>query len=163
MQFSLCSSVFFMANFFVLERYLNDHSNQTLDGSLVDSQMHENGMTHSMENICSEPLTVHSQSDQSDVTTLEKNEEVKLEVTGIVPENNGDHCELPIEDIKHNITTMLHDHHENNETKSLDCNSLMYVEVKNVFSLCENNVTSQVCHSICNHLLGISYSCNDTQ
>jgi len=159
-------------------RLLSDLSNETLDNSLVNSRGQESGNTCSIENVCSEARTVHRQSDQSDVTILEKNEDVKPkigeivivhesvacelpediialrhhynearalecnqsdvtileknedikpDVNEIVLENEGDLCELFHEDLKQNINTTFH-----------ECNSLASIEVKNDIFLCGN-------------------------
>jgi len=82
----------------VLVRLLSDLSNNTLDNSLVNSRGQESSNTRSMENICSEVQTVHSQSDQSDVKILEKNDDVKPTMSEIAIVHESDACELP-EDI----------------------------------------------------------------
>jgi len=95
-----------------------------------------------MDDVCSELLTVHSEYDRSDVMMFDKNEDVKLVVIEIVPQNVGDACELSHEDIKQEFTTAFHDNNERNETNSMD--SLMSIEQKNVFALCENMGDCQV-------------------
>jgi len=62
-----------------------------------------------------------------------------VEVDEIVSNNEGDICKLLHEDIERDINKTIHDHNESNETNSMECgNSLMSIEVKNVFSLCDN-------------------------
>jgi len=164
-----------------------------LEKSLVEnSRVQDSGRTHSMtfDDVRSQPLTVHGEHDQSDVTMTEKiadvkpkiseiiivnesnacelpedtialryhyneakamecdqsdvtilgrNEDVKLEINEIVLENEGDICKLLHEDTKQDINTTIHDYIKSNETKSMECNnSVMSIEVKNVFSLCKN-------------------------
>jgi len=110
-----------------------------LGKSLVSCQVSESYNTRSMENVCSEVQTVHSQSDHSDVLILEKNVDIKLEVKEIVFNNDHDPCKSLPADIKQEITTTFQDHNESNETRSIECsNSVMSIEVKNVFSMCDN-------------------------
>jgi len=88
----------FLLIVFVLVQLLSDLSNDTFDNSLVNSRVQESGNICSTENVCSEVQTVHSQSDQSDVTILEKSEDVKSKISEIIKVNESDVCELP-EDI----------------------------------------------------------------
>jgi len=88
----------FLLFVFVLELLLNDLGNEAIDNSLINSGGQESSNTCSMENVCSETRTVHSQSDRSDVTILEKNEDVKPTISEILIVHESDACELP-EDI----------------------------------------------------------------
>jgi len=86
-----------VSNMFVLlaERNFNNIclNNDALDNSLVNSRGQESCNTCSMENVCSEVQTVHSQSDQSDVTILEKND-FNPEICEIVDSIEGNASEL---------------------------------------------------------------------
>jgi len=88
----------FLLFVFVLELLLNDLGKEAIDNSLINSGGQESSNTCSMENVCSETRTVHSQSDRSDVTILEKNEDVKPTISEILIVHESDACELP-EDI----------------------------------------------------------------
>jgi len=159
-------------------RLLSNLSNDALGNSLVNSQGQESGNTCSMENVCIEVQTLHCQSDQSDVTILEKNEDIKPTISEIVIVNESVACELPEdtialrhhytetramecdlsditilvknEDIKPEVNEIVlknegvlckllrEDIKQNINTTFHECNSLVSIEVKNVFSLCEN-------------------------
>jgi len=123
----------------VLVRLLSDLSNEMLDNSLVNSRGQENGNTCSMENVCSEVQTVQSQSDHYDVTIIDNDIDIKPEVKEIFLNIDRDLCKSLPAGMKQEITATFQNHNESKETKLIECsNSLMSIEVKNVFSLCDN-------------------------
>jgi len=110
----------FLLIVFVLVRLHSDLSNETLDNSLANSRMQESGNTCSMENVCSEVQTVHSQSDQSDVTMLGKNEDVKSKNSELIIVNESVACELP-----EDIISLRHHYNETMECDKSDVTILL--------------------------------------
>jgi len=96
----------------VLEQNLNDLSNDTLDSPLVDSRVLDSGSTRSMDDVGGELLTLNRQSDQCDVTMLEKVVDVKPKINEIVIVNESVACELP-----EDIIALLHAY---NEAKAME-------------------------------------------
>jgi len=161
LPFALFSNLQVLFILFVLERNLNNISNGMLDNSLVNSRVQDTGSTCSVDDIRSQLLTVHSEHDQSDVTMFEKIADVKPNISEIVNESVAGELPEDIIALRHHYNeastmecdqsdvTILEKNENSNETKSTECgNLLMSIEVKNVFSLCQNTGDRMVCRSL---------------